>query len=332
MSAIALIRWDGYAFAEEADRRFRRLLLAVAVPFLALAIFSALYRVEGQQQGGATYLAPATIELTAAPQAEKADTVEEPKPAKDDQKEPPKEAAPKVLDKPVDVKKPAVTEPTPVPVETARDVAKRSGVLAFAQQLNEMRNKGDAATEQTLSPNVISSKGAASVAGGTAGGGGNNAAALAAAAAGSSGIGGTGSAGVTTTQSGQGLGNRRTTKVESPVGFGRDMSKAGEGGNKGKSGRSLEEIQLAFDRVQGSFYAMFVRAARENPSLSGKVIISLTISPAGSVTEAHIVSSELGDSELEGKILNRVKAMNFGPKDGVAFTYPNYPIVFRPAN
>ncbi len=328
MSGAMTIRWDGYEFAEDADRRFRRLLLVIAVPFLLVAILSAIYAVEGQKAGGGTYLAPATVELLPAPEAVKAEVIEEPAPAKEDSKEQPQESAPKVTEKPVDVKRPTVVEPTPTPVETAREVAKRSGVLAFADQLSDMRNKGDALSSDSLSPNVLSSKGAASNAGSASGGG--DSAALAAAASGSSGIGGAGTAGVSRTQSGQGLGKRRTTTIDSPVGFGRDTSKAGEGGTKGKTGRSLDEIQLTFDRAQGSFNAMYIRSLRENPGLSGKVVLSLTIASSGKVTDASIVSSELGDPELERKVLARVLLLDFGPKDVPAFTYPNFPIRFAP--
>lgn len=331
MSAMQIIRWDGYEFAEDADRHFRRLLVGLALPFLLIAIFSAVYKVEDLKAGGGTYLAPASVELLAPPDAVKAEQVEEPAPTKEDSKEQPQESAPKVAEKPVDVKKPAVAEPTPTPVETAREVAKRSGVLAFADQLSDLRNKGDALNSDSLGPNVLSSKGAASNAGSASGGAGESAA-LAAAASGSSGIGGAGTAGVSHTQSGQGLGKRRTTNVASPVGFGRDTSKAGQGGNSAKTGRSLEEIQLPFDRAQGSFYAMYIRALRENPGLSGKVVLSVTIAPSGKVTDAHIVSSELGDAELERKILARVMLLDFGPKDVPAFTYPNYPIRFQPPN
>lgn len=331
MNAVMTIRWDGYEFAELDDRRFRRLLLAIALPFLLIAVFSAIYKTDGQKEGGGTYLAPASVELLPAPpDAVKADQIEEPAPAEEDSKEQPQESAPKVAEKPVDVKKPAVAEPTPTPVESARDVAKRSGVLAFADQLSDLRNKGDAVSNDSLAPNVLASKGAASNAGSAAGGG--ESAALAAAAAGSSGIGGAGTAGVSRTQSGQGLGKRRTTTIDSPVGFGRDSSKAGEGGTKGKSGRSLDEIQLTFDRAQGSFYAMYIRALRENPGLSGKVVLSVTIAPSGKVTDASIVSSELGDPELERKIIARVLLLDFGPKDVPSFTYPNYPIRFQPPN
>lgn len=323
-----MIRWDGYEFIEESDRRFRRLLVAVAVPFLLIGILSLIYKTDGLKAGGGTYIAAATVELLPPADAVKAEQIEEPAPAEEDSKEQPQESAPKVAEKPVEAKKPAAVEP-PVPVETARDVAKRSGVLALADQLNDLRNKGDAINSNSLSPNVLSSKGAASNAGAASGG---EAAALAAAAAGSSGIGGAGTAGVSRSQSGQGLGKRRTTTIDSPVGFGRDASKAGDGGNRAKSGRSLDEIQLTFDRALGSFYAMHIRALRDNPGLSGKVILMFTIESSGQVSAASIVSSELGNPDLERKIIARVLLLNFGAKDVPAFTFPNYPIHFRSPN
>ncbi len=93
--------------------------------------------------------------------------------------------------------------------------------------------------------------------------------------------------------------------------------------------RSLDEIQFVFDRAKSSFYAMYLRALRENKQLAGKVVLSITIAPAGHVSEAHIVSSELGDSELEAKIISKVRSLNFGAKNVPEFTHPNYPIKFE---
>lgn len=329
MSAVSTIRWDGYEFAEDADRHFRRLLVLVAIPFLLIALFSIFYRIEGQKAGGGTYLAPATVELLPSPDAVKADEPEQPAPAKEDSKEAPQESAPKVAEKPVDVKKPAVVEPTPTPVETARDVAKRSGVLAFADQLSDLRNKGDALSNDSAALNVLSSKGAASNAGSASGGGGETAA-LAAAASGSSGIGGAGTAGVSHTQSGQGLGKRRATNIDSPLGFGRDTSKAGLSGDSATKGRSLTEIQLQFDRTAGAFNAMYQRALRDDAALAGKVWINLTIAPDGSVTDVSIDESQLNLPDLENKIAARVKLMKFEARSIPAFTFKRYWIVFTP--
>lgn len=324
MSTLA-IRWDGYEYGLESDRRFRRLLLAIAVPFLLLAVLSAIFKVEGQLRGGGTYTAPVSVELLPSQVAPVADQVEEPAPADEDSQEEPVEAAPKTAEKPVPTPVPT-TQPVPDAVETAREVAKRSGVLAFSEALSEMRNKGDASgADQPL----LSSKGAASTASGGASSG-DTESALAAAAAGSSGIGGAGTAGVTRSQSGTGLGKRRTTTVESPVGYGRDASKAGLSGDARVKGRSLDEIQLQFDRAAGAFNAMYMRALRQDASLQGKVWINLTIAPDGSVTEASIDESQLAEPDLESKIIARVKLMKFAAKDVPPFNARRVWIVFRP--
>lgn len=342
MNAHAMdLRWDGAMYAEEADRGFRKVLIAVAIPFIVLSVLLSLVKLDERRTLEAPYVPPATVELlpseepaeqTPAPVAEK---IEEPAPAREDRPEPPKEAAPVVKEK---VVKPVEQTPKPVPVPVdptvkAREVAQKSGVLAFADQLSDLRNKGEINNTQTLSPSVLASKGAAGAPAGASGGDGGEGA-LAAAAAGSQGIGGNGTASVSSTQSGQGLGKRRTSTVASPVGFGRDKAKSegnGSGGAK-RGGRSQDEIQLVFDRAQSSFYSMYLRALRENAMLSGKVIISVTIAPSGSVSSASIVSSELGDPELEAKIISKVRSLNFGAKEVPDFTYPNYRITFKPPN
>src|SRR3546814_6640656 len=73
-------------------------------------------------------------------------------------------------------------------------------------------------------------------------------------------------------QSGAGLGQRRTTTVQAPRGAGPDKTKPGQNGDKLLAGRTLEEIQLTFDRNKGAFYAIFNRAMREDPNIgSGKI-------------------------------------------------------------
>lgn len=325
MSTAFAIRWEGYEYGLESDRRFRRLLLVVSVPFLVLVILSAVYKVDGTLRGGGVYDAPVAVELLPAEEAPLAEQVEEPAPSEDDSKEEPVESAPKTAEKPVEKPVPQA-EPVPDPVETAREVAKKSGVLAFSQALSEMRNKGDTSgADQPL----LSSKGAASTASGGASSG-DAESALAAAAAGSSGIGGAGTAGVTRSQSGTGLGKRRTTNVESPVGYGRDTSKAGMSGDARAKGRSLEEIQLQFDRAAGAFNAMYMRALRQDASLAGKVWITLTIAPDGTVTDAVIDETQLNEPDLEAKILARVKLMKFAAKDVPPYTHKRYWIVFSP--
>jgi protein TonB len=94
--------------------------------------------------------------------------------------------------------------------------------------------------------------------------------------------------------------------------------------------RSQEEIELVFDRNKSAIYALYNRALRDNPALMGKVVMQLTIAPTGEVTDCRIVSSELGDAELERKLVARVKMFRFDDKDVEAITTTK-PIEFFPA-
>ena len=74
---------------------------------------------------------------------------------------------------------------------------------------------------------------------------------------------------------------------------------------------------------------MYNRALRTSPELQGKVVLNITIAPSGKVIDIAIVSSELADTELEQKLIQRVKLINFGKEDVPEFTF-NYPIDFYP--
>ncbi len=101
-------------------------------------------------------------------------------------------------------------------------------------------------------------------------------------------------------------------------------------GSSGKASRSREEIETVFDRNKGALYALYTRAQRENPEIQGKLVLEITISAAGEVTMARVVSSELKDPELERKILARVRLFRFESRDVEAITATK-PIDFFPA-
>ena len=131
---------------------------------------------------------------------------------------------------------------------------------------------------------------------------------------------GTGSASNVTANASRGFGTgagslsgHDTMSVRS--GIGGDGSKVERTGKSGKAARGSEEIELIFDRNKGAIYALYNRALRDNPELKGKLVLELTITPAGDVSDCRLVSSELGDAELERKIVARVKLFKFEAKD-----------------
>ena len=59
-------------------------------------------------------------------------------------------------------------------------------------------------------------------------------------------------------------------------------------------------------------------------------MLEVTIAPSGEVTDCRVVSSELGDPDLERKLVARVKMFRFEDKD-VATMTTTKPIEFFPA-
>jgi TonB family protein len=130
---------------------------------------------------------------------------------------------------------------------------------------------------------------------------------------------------------GSGLGARATTQVESPVAaIGQADGGTRRSGSSGKPSRSREEIELVFDRNKGAIFALYNRALREDPTLAGKLVLRLTIAPSGEVTFCEVVSSELGNEDMERKLVQRVKLFRFEARDVEAVTTTK-PIDFFPA-
>ncbi|HEX5787401.1 MAG TPA: AgmX/PglI C-terminal domain-containing protein [Woeseiaceae bacterium] len=132
---------------------------------------------------------------------------------------------------------------------------------------------------------------------------------------------------------GSGIAGRNTTQVESPVASIGAQNAAGGAtreGTSGKASRSREEIELVFDKNKGAIFALYNRALRQDPSLAGKLVLRLTIAPSGEVTACEVVSSELGDPDLEQKLVQRVMLFRFEAKDVEPITTTK-PIDFFPA-
>lgn len=147
---------------------------------------------------------------------------------------------------------------------------------------------------------------------------------------------GTASAGINTSNmsrntGGSGLAARNVTTVESPVeSVGETAGGARRTGTSGKASRSREEIELVFDKNKGAIFALYNRALRLDPALEGKLVLRLTIAPSGEVTACEVVSSELGDPDLEKKLVQRVMLFRFDAKDVEPVTTTK-PIDFFPA-
>jgi protein TonB len=146
---------------------------------------------------------------------------------------------------------------------------------------------------------------------------------------------GTSSAGVSAAPTSRGfgggagaLGGHTTGTVESTVASASANASVSRG-SSGKPGRGAEEIEQEFDRNKGAIYGLYIRALREQADLQGKVVLEFTIAPEGAVTACRVVSSELNNPELEGRICARVRGFRFPARDVAAVTTTK-PIDFFP--
>jgi TonB family protein len=225
--------------------------------------------------------------------------------------------------------------PTPAPdidrTQQARKKASQAGLLPFVDQLADLRDKFEV-TPDKLTPTATQSATTTSAPraerslvtskAGTTSGGINTAAVSAGFGYGEGSLEGHGTTQMQVPFGGSGGGSA----VQSD-GVADGVSRSGAGK---RPSRSQEEIELVFDRNKAAIYALYNRALRDNPALKGKVVMQLTIAPTGEVTDCRIVSSELGDAELERKLVARVKMFRFEDKDVEAITTTK-PIEFFPA-
>ena len=216
-------------------------------------------------------------------------------------------------------------EPEPEPeidrTEQARDNAKVAGLLPFAEELADLR---DNETLDKLNQDQ-------QLLGGVEGDAPRAERSLITSKAGRA-TGGINTAALSRNTGGSGLAGRSTTQVASNAAdFGAGGGAARRtGGASNKASRSREEIEMVFDRNKGAIYALYNRALRKDPSLEGKLVLRLTIAPNGAVTFCEVVSSELGDADLERKLVQRVLLFRFDAKDVEAVTTTK-PIDFFPA-
>jgi TonB family protein len=306
MSSIAanyrsfLLPWTP---SEAEERLFRRIIGATIGLFIAFAIVIPLLPQPPRSQPLEPEESQRIVEFI----------LTQPKP-------PPKVEAPK----PVEVPKAEARVETPAPVARVvpkpdpRKKAAESGLLALADQLADLRDMdvdrdvkdkplnagyGDKTRvdRSILTAKVGQGSGGIAVSRASSGFGGGS----------------------------TGLKGNSTARVASSV-VSSDAPEATRSGKSGKASRTREEIELVFDKNKSAIYALYSRALRDNPALQGKVVLEVTIAPSGEVTECRVVSSELGDSELEHKLVARVKMFRFEDRD-VATMTTTKPIEFFPA-
>ncbi len=236
-----------------------------------------------------------------------------PPPPKPEIKDEVKEEKPKPQPKPEPVKKQPKKAPT---VADAREKAATAGLLQFKDAFADMRDSVDVDKLQDTAAIQRGSGQAARI---------DRSMLTSKHATRSSGV---NVAALSNETGGVALAGRETTRVKAPEGA------KGRGGVRERQptdarGRSIEDIRRIFDANKGAIFAIYNRALRSDPTLQGKLVLELVIAPSGRVTDIRVVASELGDDDLVGKILSRVRLFDFGKRD-VGVTTIDYPVDFLP--
>jgi protein TonB len=95
--------------------------------------------------------------------------------------------------------------------------------------------------------------------------------------------------------------------------------------------RTIPEIQQIFDIYKGPLNGVYNTAARQGQiSGDGKIRLTFTIEPDGSVSAVKVVSSTFGSEDFDRAFATRVQQMKFRARDVPVFTCENYPITFHP--
>lgn len=304
--------------AEEAERLKRYVVVAIVVTAI-LGIALPFLPVKKEDRKKAEELPPRLAQLVMEkkkpkpPPPKKVEKKEEKK--KEEKKEEKKEKKKEEKKKEEPKKPPEKTEAQKM--AEARKKAASSGLLQFADELADLR---DTPVKTALNTNKQLSKGGAQAktfqrdiltSGVTTGSGGINTSNM------SSGVGRSELAG------------RDTTKVESEIDKVALANRVEKGSSSKRPGRTFEDVQMVMDKNKGAIFSIYNRALRKDPSLQGKIVFELTVSPSGQVTSIRIVSSDIQNPDLEKKLMSRIQLFNFGSRD-VDELIVTYPIDFLP--
>lgn len=295
----------------EEDGRFSKILRNMLAAFIAFAILVPFLPVQELTREEQEQLPPQLARIILEKQAlpEPVPVKPRPRPVQEKPKEKPQEKP-----KPVEAVK---DKPKPKPkdkLDQARKTAAVAGVLAFQDDLLEMRDSLDLDSM----PQAQLSRGEASAARV------ERAIITGAARANSGGI---STAALSRDTGGPALSGRETTRVESTIA--RTAKKAGQSQSVQLGGRSDESIRQVMDRNKGAIFAIYNRALRKDPLLEGKLVFEMLIDATGTVVEIKLLASELADEALTSKILSRIRMIRFDTQD-VITTRVNYSFDFLP--
>ena len=304
MSTLVLQTSQPWSGSHKEDRRFRLILTQSLLICLLVGAITPYIRIPQPDPELEEELPPRRVRLLAEPRA----AVPPPVPV---QAAP---AAPAAAE-PQTVSRPA----TVAPVVTPRQRAAKAGVLAMTDALAELRGStpktgpvtghtetASSGRQETSQPSMLTAnvtRGSQGIDGGVA-----HQSVLGAA----------------------GLPGREDNRPAGSRGGGTLPPGARTSGQPSGKVRSKEEIQEVLDRHKGAMYTLYNRELNKDASLQGKLVMSLTIAPAGRVTRCVILNSELDATSLERQLVSLIKGIDFGNMPGVPEVTTKVPIEFFP--
>lgn len=304
------------------DRGFRWLMIIMVILFLGTGMLLDAIKLPEIVQKNLVDVSPRLAKLILEKQK-----VKPPPPKKVIPKKEKKKKAEKKKEKPKEKKKPEKKKEKKKEVKKpdAREVAKKSGLIALSDELADLRESFD--LDDTLKlPQQTTGKQATKIA---------TASNLLTSSGTQQSSGGIQTDTLNRTIKTSELAQRQTTKVESKIET--DQKKLAKTSTTTqqqpkvvKAKRTADEIERVFQQNKGGIFNLYNRALRKNPSLSGQVVVELTIAPNGQVIAVNIISSELGDEKLERKLVIKIKKFKF-TKANVAEITVTYPIDFLPS-
>ncbi|HEX9640917.1 MAG TPA: AgmX/PglI C-terminal domain-containing protein, partial [Candidatus Krumholzibacteria bacterium] len=127
------------------------------------------------------------------------------------------------------------------------------------------------------------------------------------------------------------VGSIESSPVDGPGGAG-GVGGSGSGGDgEGGNLRSNASLLAVVRRYAAGIQYCYEDKLKTQPDLRGKIVLSITVNAAGSVSDVHIVQNTLGASSVGDCVLSQVEAWRFPSIDAGSVTFRS-PFVFTPGN
>tara|TARA_R110002167_G_scaffold180956_25_gene381212 strand:+ start:238 stop:1209 length:972 start_codon:yes stop_codon:yes gene_type:complete len=304
------------------NKRFTVILIILFIFLIVLSAWIPFISVPEKDRDALEKLPPQLAKLVKKKEPPKPIKKEEPKPLpkkepKPEIKEPEPKPEPKKKEIKPKLEKPKVVKDKDLSkkVKKARDVARKSGLLALQNDLSDLKSVVDvSALKKNIAPRTERTIAAKA-----------NSVATSNVLKRSAGIQTDSlSAPVEQVQLAA-RDDARLTATEDEIALAKAEAEAA---NSIKA-RNSENIRLTTESLKSSLNKLYLRELRKDPFLEGTLLLELVIEPTGEVSFCRIVSSELNNSDFESKIVSRMYLADFGDAN-VLQTTVNIPIPFKP--